>query len=168
MVLVRRNNLMKKVPIRGKIGNGIIDTATMALIETGLPWQNILASIGASTYAGLAGLAVKKLVDKMTEKKEIPPPLLDGPIQQGTLKGDIVRTKESGITRIDPRNHEIDLSGDYVLNSQGIERRPKKGNGIRSKKNNNNIRNQKVDKLLNDKSKDILFNLKMGKGIFNI
>ncbi len=170
MVLIHSKKLAKKVPIRGKQGAGIVDKATMALIETGLPWDKIFASIGAATYASLAGLATKKLVDKITEKKEAPPPLIDAPIKQGTLKGDLVRPNEAGVTRIDPKNHEIDLPGPYVLTSQGVQKQAhiSKGMGIPKNTKTNTIRRKKVDQLLDSKSKDILSSLKMGKGIFNI
>ncbi len=165
MPLISNKRLAKKVTIRGKRGKGIVDTATMALISTGLPWEKILASIGAATYSTLGALALKKIFDRTIKTPEQPPAIMSAPIPQGTLKGDMVQVKEAGITRIDPQNHMVDLPEDLVKTTEGIKKLkiPKTGKGVRPKRAPKNINN-----LLNEKSKDILKGLKSGKGIFQI
>jgi len=79
------------------------------MIQSGLPWENIFAGLGAAAWTGLAGYAVKKGMEGMiSDKKDEVPPLTSAPVPQGTFKHDILPVKND-ITIVNPENHYIDL-----------------------------------------------------------
>lgn len=163
-IIIPSKSNRRRIFIRGaKNGSGIIDSATSAMIESGLPWEKIFAGIGGAAWAGLASYAVKKGIEGMiSDKRDEVPPLSSAPVPQGTFKHDILPVKND-ITIVNPENHYIDLpngmkktTGDIVIE------RPRKKYGGKIKKSN------QVDKILNDKSKQILMNMKSGRGIYKI
>lgn len=197
MPIIHHSQMKKnhRIYIRGaKKGSGIVDTVLMKMIKSGLPFEKMLASLGAAAWGALGTYGVKKGIDYITKPKQVisamnEPPLTVSPGPQGTLKNDILPVKND-ITIVNPENHMIDLPDGMKKMTVGTVYDSKQGkyisgSGMKKKKrggqmpcitNQNGVRicpspgppRMGIDGILNNKSKEILSNLRMGSGIMKL